>query len=576
MGAWPTWFGPDDRPLFGWVHVPDDGRARAGVVLCPPLGTEGVCARWTLRMLAEQLAARGMMALRFDYDGTGDSAGAGEDPDRVPAWLASVSSAVAAVRGAGAARVVVVGMRVGATLAALGAGSDKPDALVLWDPCTSGRSYLRAQRALLAVSRPVRPTDDGSVEVPGILYDPATVEALSALNIADAEVPSAQEVLVMVRPDRPPDRALSEKLSIPHVTWGSAEGQASLVDVTPDNVVVPESTVEAVASWISGALDALGADFVPVSPPARDTAVVGGAGRPVREQLVRIGPIGLFGVLCQPERSSDGPTAVFLNCGSQDHTGPARLWVELAREWAGAGLRSLRVDLSGLGDSPLRGGQAPLLMYPPEAFDDLADIVGYASPDPRQQFMVGLCSGGYHAVEAGLQLGIGGVCLVNPSLTAHPSELAHVADSNSVTAADDPRPLGPAKTIDPRRQASTATRRLVRALPAHDFFGSIVNRLPDPAWWVIKRTVMHQAPARALETMLERGVEAFVVCGENEARTICQGERGRMRRMTDSGRMQFEVMPGIDHELFGSESRRRVRARVTEHVINRYAPTTGS
>ena len=41
MGVqYPTWFGPDDLPLLGTVHVPDSGRARAAVVLClnPPIG----------------------------------------------------------------------------------------------------------------------------------------------------------------------------------------------------------------------------------------------------------------------------------------------------------------------------------------------------------------------------------------------------------------------------------------------------------------------------------------------------------------------------------------------------------
>ena len=36
----PLWFGPVERPLFGWFHVPAGGRARSGGVLCPPIGDE--------------------------------------------------------------------------------------------------------------------------------------------------------------------------------------------------------------------------------------------------------------------------------------------------------------------------------------------------------------------------------------------------------------------------------------------------------------------------------------------------------------------------------------------------------
>src|ERR1700689_4000049 len=164
MTSTAVWFGPDERPLFGWLHVPDDGRVRGAVVLCPPLGLEGVCAHRTLRHMAERLAEARIAALRFDYDGTGDSAGRQDDPGRVEAWLTSVRGAVDLVRGAGAPKVVVVGMRVGATLAgcavARGGGAD---GVVLWDPCASGRSYLREQQALGLFSLGGEARDDGSV-----------------------------------------------------------------------------------------------------------------------------------------------------------------------------------------------------------------------------------------------------------------------------------------------------------------------------------------------------------------------------------------------------------------------------
>ena len=121
------WFGPPERSLFGFVTVPDDGRARGAVVVCPPMGMEGECARRrTLDTLAEELAADGILTLRFDYDGTGDSVGREEDPDRVASWLRGVDHAVAFVRSAGAPSVAVVGMRLGATLAAAAVAKRAP------------------------------------------------------------------------------------------------------------------------------------------------------------------------------------------------------------------------------------------------------------------------------------------------------------------------------------------------------------------------------------------------------------------------------------------------------------------
>ena len=57
------------------------------------MGEEGRAAHRTFRRLAEELAEAGIVALRFDYDGTGDSAGLQDDPDRVAAWLASIEAA---------------------------------------------------------------------------------------------------------------------------------------------------------------------------------------------------------------------------------------------------------------------------------------------------------------------------------------------------------------------------------------------------------------------------------------------------------------------------------------------------
>ena len=50
------------------------------MVVCPPLGPEYFNSYRSLRHLADRLAENGVSALRFDYDGTGNSAGQDEDP----------------------------------------------------------------------------------------------------------------------------------------------------------------------------------------------------------------------------------------------------------------------------------------------------------------------------------------------------------------------------------------------------------------------------------------------------------------------------------------------------------------
>jgi dienelactone hydrolase len=62
--------------LFGIHHAPPDGERPAhGIVLCHPVAHEYMAAYRTLRIVARELALRGFDVLRFDHQGTGDSAG---------------------------------------------------------------------------------------------------------------------------------------------------------------------------------------------------------------------------------------------------------------------------------------------------------------------------------------------------------------------------------------------------------------------------------------------------------------------------------------------------------------------
>ena len=151
MASSALWFGPSERPLFARLHQPAGGVARGAVVLCPPFGLESWKASRAYQVLGAQLASEGFAVLHIDYDGTGDSSGTDDDPERVEAWRRSVSDAVDLMRVGGARHVSLVGMRLGATLAASVSVDCKPDLLVLWDPCDSGRSYLREQAVLRLV-----------------------------------------------------------------------------------------------------------------------------------------------------------------------------------------------------------------------------------------------------------------------------------------------------------------------------------------------------------------------------------------------------------------------------------------
>jgi uncharacterized protein len=92
------------------------------------------------RKLAAMLVREGFHVLRFDYFGTGDSAG-GRREGSVLEWRQNIAEAATDLEEcSGVTRVSFVGLRLGATLAAM-AAVDTAN-LVLWRPVVNGGTYL--------------------------------------------------------------------------------------------------------------------------------------------------------------------------------------------------------------------------------------------------------------------------------------------------------------------------------------------------------------------------------------------------------------------------------------------------
>jgi pimeloyl-ACP methyl ester carboxylesterase len=136
----PHFFSEPSRALFG-IHTPARGLAETGVVICPPLGLEALTAHRSLRILADQLADAGVEVLRFDYYGTGDSAGDMRDGG-LSLWAENVRTATQHLRElAPVRRVVLIGLRLGATLAFL-AEVPATNGIILWDPVLDGQGFI--------------------------------------------------------------------------------------------------------------------------------------------------------------------------------------------------------------------------------------------------------------------------------------------------------------------------------------------------------------------------------------------------------------------------------------------------
>jgi pimeloyl-ACP methyl ester carboxylesterase len=577
------WFGSSDRPLFAWLDLPADRLVVGAAVICPTMGLESEYSARAVRDLAHGLAARGWAALRADYLGTGDSSGTSTDPDLVTEWLDGVREAIAYVRSLGAPRVAVVGMRIGATLAAaeLARGGEVDD-LVLWDPCATGKSFLREQRWLAALRRDLsvewgvlgegeelgtgEPGEPGAVEGPGVVFSAATVSQLGPLTIPPGDRALASRELILFREGRRLERTLAARQELPHVESAEIVGQEALLE---EEAITPRPTLDRIISWLT---DTDGSPSRLYLPERHSTAVHRDNGAPgVCERSVELGPAHLFGILSEPEGEVDpaAPMVVFLNVGRIGHHGPGRLWVDLARSLAVTGLRCLRVDLSGIGDSPTRPGRTDLVVFPADAPKDMHDIrTAATTQDGDRLIWVGLCSGAAHAIEAALAEPVAAVCAINPVLT-----YARWGQEHSFRFFEpQPEEGSPDSSA---RQAWRATRPWASRLltPLARFRGA-TRWVPNVGWWIVNRCFLNSSPVTILERMAQSGTKVLVVVGNREARRVYRGDKRRLRALIDGGSVAMETIPRFDHALLERTGRERV-SQLVHGYVTRVANMSG-
>jgi uncharacterized protein len=197
----PFYFGTDARRLFG-LYTPSRSGAQSSraVVLCHSWGSEYLRSHRSMRYLTGLLATSGCDVLSFDYFGTGDSAGDLTDAD-LRSWCSDIDDAIAElVDMSGATRVSVVGLRLGATLAASIFQRPRKDveALVLWDPIVSGPRYVdNLHRARPSIrQRPIQ--DGGGIEVLGFSLTEAMQREMQAIDLLSLVPTLPARTLVVV------------------------------------------------------------------------------------------------------------------------------------------------------------------------------------------------------------------------------------------------------------------------------------------------------------------------------------------------------------------------------------------
>ena len=249
-----------------------------------------------------------------------------------------------------------------------------------------------------------------------------TLEALGRLDATRPAPAPARRALVVGRDDLPAEGPVPKALRAAgaEVDFRVLPGFAAMVEEPRAGVLDP-ATLRTLADWLlaSPAARARTGAALQVTETmlARQTA-------DVRETPLRCGSgDALFGVLCEPaaapvpdRRGQAG--IVLLNVGGNHRVGPHRVYVKTARTLAAAGHAVLRLDVSGIGDSPPSPGQPWANLYQRDSVKDVrAAIDALAARGYREILLMGICSGSYLSFQTALvDERVDGVVLMNARL----------------------------------------------------------------------------------------------------------------------------------------------------------------
>lgn len=201
-----AFFGGSER-LFGVTYTPAD--PSVGVVICSPIHAELLRNYYREVVLARALARAGYAVQRFQYRGSGHSDGDPAD-ETFESLLADAETASARlVETTGVDRLVFVGTRLGAALAAVAARSKGGAALAMWEPVLNADRYFREIFRGHLVSGLKKHEDGeerkpqqelretGSVDILGYPIDRRLHDSVRARNLAEDVAAAPPHVLLV-------------------------------------------------------------------------------------------------------------------------------------------------------------------------------------------------------------------------------------------------------------------------------------------------------------------------------------------------------------------------------------------
>ena len=541
---WPVAFGP----LAGWLHQRAGMNADTGVVLVSALGRDERCAFMPMRLLADRFAAAGFPTLRYDHLGEGDSL-ALPDPedDALVHWLKGIDAAIALLREqTGVQRVVLAGVRMGASLATLAAS--RADGLILMAPVLNGRSWVRRARfSSAAADQSKTAADDSALDTDGLTLSRATAMSVATIDLLHQPV---FDIPVFLAAQNKLVSNYGAGLAGQDVAFSQSDFpgfEAMFLDAhsnLPPNLVFQRASL-----WLQSQFGRLSSWTPRLLEPPKAPVELHPPG--AIERPVKFGD-GLRGVLCEAETLvPDAPAILFFNTGGDPRCGVGGFATTVARELARRGVASLRFDFAGLGNSPMQGAEVRSHIFETSRDADLEAAVGLLTRyGHRRVVAVGVCAGAYHAFRLAMRDSrVVGLFAVSPvKLVWRPGD----------TLAFGRRTL--TKSTNFYTQALIDPGAWKRVLARQVDVGVIVRSLLDRVQVRLLSVWSHlrgASPLREMEAFSRRGGQACFLMGLKDASVDELGiyfgaNAAKLQALAGAS---VHVFPDMDHGLTHAESR---------------------
>ncbi len=142
-------FGHHDNQLYGVYHPTSElNQEKQAILFCPAITNDYQRSRPLLQQLASKLSSAGYPCMRFDYYGCGDSRGSSQEMTLERCKENILASIQELKIRSGCQKIILFGIRFGATLITNISIPSEVEQLILFDPIETGFQFLQNQRQL--------------------------------------------------------------------------------------------------------------------------------------------------------------------------------------------------------------------------------------------------------------------------------------------------------------------------------------------------------------------------------------------------------------------------------------------